>query len=184
MNTLAWPMLLLAFALVLLVSEAFVPSGGLIGVAALVSMGASLWLAFHQSTELGYKFLAADIILLPVAGSLAIYLWPRSPLARRVSLRPPAPEEFEVSHSPHRLDHLIGELGRALTTLRPSGLVDFDGRRLDGLSEDGLIASGSLVQAVKVRSGQIVVRIAPESLFDGPLTTNVTSRETNPAASD
>ena len=51
----------------------------------------------------------------------------------------------------------MGQLGRALTPLRPSGMVDFDGRRLDGLSEEGLIPSGALIRAVRVRSGQLVI---------------------------
>lgn len=169
MSTLAWPLLLLALALVLLVAEVFVPSGGMIGVAALVALGVSLWQAFSQSRELGYGFLAADFVLLPLTFALGMYLWPKTPLARRVFLKPPGPEDFEVSHAPRRLDHLIGQIGRSLTTLRPSGLVDFDGRRLDGLSEDGLIPSGTLVQAVRVRSGQIIVRTAPDATFDEAL---------------
>ncbi len=170
MSTLGWPLVLLALALMLLFAEVFVPSGGMIGVAATFCLVYSLWLAFSQSYSLGMKFLAADVLLLPLAFCLAMYLWPKTPLARRVFLRPPAPEEIESSHSPRRLDHLIGQIGRALTPLRPSGLVDFDGRRLDGLSEDGLIATGTLVQAVRVRSGQIVVRTAPEPILDERLT--------------
>jgi membrane-bound serine protease (ClpP class) len=166
MGTLGWPLVFLALALVLLVSEVFIPSCGTMGVAATFCLVYSLWLAFRQSTALGLKFLAADVVLLPLVFSLAMYLWPRSPLAKYVLLRPPAPEEIEVSRSPHRLDHLVGQFGRALTTLRPSGLVDFDGRRLDGLSEDGLIARGALVQAVRVRSGQLVVRVAPGMTSD------------------
>jgi membrane-bound ClpP family serine protease len=61
---------------------------------------------------------------------------------------------------------LIGQFGRALTPLRPSGLVDFDGRRLDGLSEEGLIPSGALVRAVQVRGGRIVVRKASDRALD------------------
>jgi membrane-bound serine protease (ClpP class) len=67
------------------------------------------------------------------------------------------------------LDHLVGQLGRALTPLRPSGLVDFDGRRLDGLSEEGFIPSGSLVRAVRIRGGQLVVRVAPDLTLDEAL---------------
>ena len=93
---------------------------------------------FSQSTDLGLKFLLADFVLLP----LALRRWRstsgrKTPLAKRVFLKPPDPEEIEVSHSSQRLDHLVGQFGRALTPLRPSGLVDFDGRRLDGLSEEG-----------------------------------------------
>jgi membrane-bound ClpP family serine protease len=170
MSTLAWPLLLLAFGLILLIGEVFIPSGGTIGLLALSCLVLSLWQAFHQSTDLGLKFLLADCLLLPIAMAFAVYLWPRTPLARRVFLKPPDPEDIEVSHSPSRLDHLVGQLGRALTPLRPSGLVDFDGRRLDGLSEEGLIPSGALVRAVRVRAGQLIVRMAPDPTLDEILT--------------
>ncbi len=166
MSTLGWPLLLLAFGLILLISEVFIPSGGLIGLLAVSCVGLSLWKAFEHSYDLGLKFLLADFVLLPVAGALAIYLWPRTPLARRVFLRPPDPEEMDVSHSDQRIDHLIGQYGRALTPLRPSGMVDFDGRRLDGLSEEGLIPSGALVRAVRIRAGQLVVRTEPDQFLD------------------
>jgi membrane-bound ClpP family serine protease len=163
MSTLAWPLLLLAFGLILLIAEVFIPSGGLIGCLALGCLVLSLWQAFRQSFDLGLKFLLADFLLMPMAFALAIHLWPKTPLGKRVFLARPTPEEIDVSHAPERLDHLIGELGRALTPLRPSGLVDFDGRRLDGLSEEGLIPSGALIRAVRVRGGQLVVRTAPDA---------------------
>jgi membrane-bound ClpP family serine protease len=162
MSTLAWPLLLLAFGLLLLIAELFIPSGGLIGFLALCCLGLSLWRAFQESPDLGLKFLLADCLLLPVAMALAIHFWPRTPLAKRVFLARPSPEEIEGSHSSQRLDHLVGELGRALTPLRPSGMVDFDGRRLDGLSEGELIPSGALIRAVRVRGGQLIVRMAPD----------------------
>jgi membrane-bound ClpP family serine protease len=170
MSTLAWPLLLLAFGLLLLIAEVFIPSGGVIGFLALCCLGLSLWHAFQQSTDLGLKFLLADGLLLPLALALAVHLWPRTPLARRVFLARPSPEEFEVLHSGQRLDHLVGQLGRALTPLRPSGMVDFDGRRLDGLSEDGLIPPGALIQAVRVRAGQLIVRTAPDPTLNELLT--------------
>src|SRR4051794_1400716 len=100
MSTLAWPLLLLAFALILLIAEVFIPSGGMIGLLAAFCLVWSLWLAFRESYSLGLKFLAADFLLLPLAFSLALYLWPKTPMAKRVFLRPPAPEEIEVSHAP------------------------------------------------------------------------------------
>ncbi len=159
MSTLAWPILLLGFGLILLVSEVFIPSGGAIGLLAIGCLIVSLWQAFRQSFELGLQFLLADFLLLPLALMVAVYFWPRTPLAKRVFLKPPAPEEIAVSHAPDRLDHLVGQFGRALTTLRPSGVVSLEGRRLDGLSEGTLIPEGALVQVVRVRSGTLVVRL-------------------------
>lgn len=169
MSTLAWPLLLLAFGLLLLIAEVFIPSGGLIGFLALCCLGLSLWHAFQQSPGMGLNFLLADSLLLPLAMALAIHLWPRTPLAKRVFLARPSPEEFEVSHSSLRLDHLVGQFGRAPTPLRPSGMVDFDGRRLDALSEEGLIPSGALIRAVRVRGGELIVRTAPDPPLDEQL---------------
>jgi membrane-bound serine protease (ClpP class) len=166
MSTLAWPLLVLALSLILLIAEVFIPSGGMIGLLAVSCLALSLWLAFRQSIDLGLKFLLADFLLLPLALALMMYLWPKTPLAKLVFLRPPGPEEVEPSHAPQRLDHLIGQFGRALTPLRPSGLVDFEGRRLDGLAEEGLIPSGALVQAVRIRAGQLIVRTAPDPTLD------------------
>jgi membrane-bound ClpP family serine protease len=162
MNALIWPLLFMLAGLLLLVAEVFIPSGGLIGFLALSCLVLSVWKAFSHSTTLGLEFLAALVFLVPVAFAVAMHLWPRTPLGKRIFLRPPEPEDIEPSHQNERLDHLIGQFGRALTPLRPSGRVDFDGRRLDGLSEEGLIPAGALVRAVQVRGGQLVVRMAQD----------------------
>ncbi|HEV3165798.1 MAG TPA: NfeD family protein [Isosphaeraceae bacterium] len=162
MNALIWPIVLLAIGLILLIVEVFIPSGGLIGLLALGCLILSVWKAFAHSTTLGLQFLLALLFLMPGALILAAHLWPRTPLAKRIFLRPPGREDLEPSHQGDRLDHLIGQFGRALTPMRPSGMVDFDGRRLDGLSEEGLIPTGALVRAVQVRGGQVVVRLASD----------------------
>jgi membrane-bound ClpP family serine protease len=164
MSYLIWPLLLLAVGLILLVTEAFLPSGGLIGLLALGCLGVSLYQAFNvpEAPYLGWKFVAAEVLLIPVALVIAVQMWPRTPLGRRMSLRPPTPEEFEAEPPLHRLDHLIGEYGRALTPMRPSGSVDFDGRRLDALAEDELIPAGTLIRAVRIHAGVLVVRKAED----------------------
>ncbi len=164
MSYLMWPLLLLALGLILLIAEAFIPSGGLIGILAIGCLGVSLYQAFNvpSSPGLGWKFVVAELVLIPVAMVGAIQLWPRTPLARRIFLPPPAQEDIDTAHSQQRFDHLMGEFGRALTPLRPSGLVDFEGRRLDAMAEEGLIAAGSLVRAVRVQSGILIVRKADD----------------------
>ena len=158
---LVWPTLCLAIGLVLLIAEVFLPSGGVIGLLALGLIGVSLYLAF-TTTNHGFKFLVALGILLPLTMVAAVNLWPRSPLAKYIFLTPPTEEETTPEPlvlAPH---HLIGQFGRALTPLRPSGTVDFEGRRLDALSEEGLIPAGALVRALTFRSGQLIVRAASE----------------------
>lgn len=162
---LVWPILCLALGLVLLLVEVFVPSGGLIGLLAAGLLGVSLYLAF-TTTAHGFKFLVALGLLLPLTLAAAVHLWPRSPLAKYIFLTPPTAEESAPEVKTTALDHLIGQFGRALTPLRPSGLVDFEGRRLDGMSEEGLIPAGALVRAVHIRGGQIIVRAASEKTLE------------------
>ncbi len=166
MHGLIWPILLMALGLILVIAEVFVPSGGMIGLLALGLIVVSIWQAFAISSSTGLAFLLADALLLPMAMMYAVYLWPKMPMANKVFLRPPDPEDVTVTHGGGRLDHLIGQFGRALTPLRPSGLVDFDGRRIDGVSEEGLIDPGSLVTAVRVQSGRLVVRAASVQTLD------------------
>jgi membrane-bound ClpP family serine protease len=163
---LVWPILCLAIGVVLLIAEVFIPSGGMIGFLAIGLLAISLWLAFTNTAH-GWKFVLAEAVLLPLALMLAMYLWPRSPFARYLLLRPPAREEYEPEPLAHPLHHLIGQYGRSLTPLRPSGVVDFEGRRIDGMAEEGLIPTGTLVKAVGVQGAQLVVRIETEPMIEG-----------------
>ncbi len=164
MSYLMWPLLLLGIGLALLLVEVFIPSGGLIALLAIGCLLLSLYQAFQapSAPDLWWKLLIAELLLIPAALSYAVYLWPRTPFARRIFLKPPEPEEVDTAHERQRLDHLIGQFGRALTPLRPSGAVDFEGRRMDAMAEEGLIASGSLVRAVRIQSGVLVVRKADD----------------------
>jgi membrane-bound ClpP family serine protease len=158
MTFLFWPIAFLVIGLLLLIVEVFVPSGGFIGFSALFCVGLSLWHAFQYSTRLGAVFLVVDFAAVPMTAMLAFWLWTRAPMSRKFFLKPPAADEIDVSHSDLNLPHVVGREGRALTPLRPSGHVEIDGRRYDGLAEEGFIPEGSLVRVVRSRSGQLVVR--------------------------
>jgi len=158
MTMLFWPIAFLALGLLLLFVEVFVPSGGFIGFSALFCVGVGLWHAFQHSTMLGVVFVVVDLAAVPLTAMLAFWLWTRSPMSRRFFLKPPAQDEIDVSHKGLDLPLVADREGRALTTLRPCGHVEVDGRRYDGLAEEGFIAEGSPVRVVRSRSGQLVVR--------------------------
>lgn len=163
-----WPAVFLAMGLLLLSLELFVPSGGFIGLSAVICLGLGLWNAFQSSTSLGMTFLLIDVIAVPITAIVAFRLWVRSPMGRRLALEPPARDEIEVSHSARRIDELVGLDGLALTPLHPCGHVEIRGRRRDGMAESGLIAQGSRVRVVRVRSGQVVVRAIEAPATPGP----------------
>ncbi len=162
MSPLLWPSLTMMIGLGLIAAEVFLPTAGLLGWLAIAFLGLALHLAFSDSVGLGYRFLAAGSVLVPATMAGSIYALSRSVVGRRAFLRPPEAGDLGVSHAGPAPDGLVGRPGWTLTPLRPSGKVDFDGRRLDGVSEGGMIDRGVPVVAVRVRSGRVIVRDASE----------------------
>lgn len=56
------------------------------------------------------------------------------------------------------LERLRGRCGRTVSDLRPSGVTDFDGERVDTITEGMMVDAGQLVRCVDVRAGKVVVR--------------------------
>lgn len=54
--------------------------------------------------------------------------------------------------------YLINKEGIALSPLRPSGLAEFEGNKLDVISEGQFIEKGSRVKIIKIESLSIIVR--------------------------
>jgi len=52
---------------------------------------------------------------------------------------------------------LVGTKGTAATTLRPSGFVVIDGKRLAATSEGDFIHSGEAVDVIAVKGNELVV---------------------------
>ncbi|MEX1377142.1 MAG: NfeD family protein [Eubacteriales bacterium] len=53
----------------------------------------------------------------------------------------------------------IGKVGNAVSALRPAGTCDFDGVRLDVVTEGDFIDKGSVVKIIKVEGRRIVVSL-------------------------
>lgn len=58
----------------------------------------------------------------------------------------------------HDLDYFLGKEGISSTVLRPSGVANFDGVKVDVVSQGEFIPQGIRIEVVKVVGGSIVVR--------------------------
>ena len=61
------------------------------------------------------------------------------------------------------LSYLIGSEGRTVTVLRPSGIADFNGVRLDVVSGGEYIPKGTIVYVDKIEGNKIVVKQSPRT---------------------
>ncbi len=150
-------LLLMGLGLLLIVAEVFVPSMGMLGLAAsLCIIGAVAW-AFSVSTELGVQMLIAAAVLVPVLVTIAFKVLPYSPLAKRLMARG---FTFEDGRAVDRRDAgLLGVEGVAESVLRPAGVARLAGRRVDVLSRGELVEAGARVRVIEVEGNRVVVAL-------------------------
>jgi membrane-bound serine protease (ClpP class) len=139
-------------AVALLFAEIFLPSGGILGIATVGVLVASLSVGFSHSSLLGWVLGGIDLIAFPLLLRWGIGQVARSPLALRESLDQgaPAPES-----------HLEGRDGTAETGLRPVGRVVVDGVRHEAVSTGAFVEPGQAVRVVGSAGGRLQVRPLP-----------------------
>jgi membrane-bound serine protease (ClpP class) len=153
---------LIGLGILLLVAELFIPSGGIFFVISLsaIIIGVTMTFLAGNDPMVGMVTLVAVLIAVPVIGGMMLHYWPRSRMGRRFFLNSPVQDATIASMPVHlELEALRGRFGRTVSPLRPSGVVEFDGRRIDSLSEGMLIEPGRWVRCIDVRTGKVIVRV-------------------------
>ena len=150
--------LIVGLGVVLLLAEFFVPTGGVtlvVGVACFAGAVGLLWL-FGSTLEAVVASLGLSLGL-PVAASVMFAGW------RRLSLKSALDPDAAISTVAELpeiagLEGLRGLVGKTLSPMRPAGLVLFDGRRIDAVSQGQMIDAGEWVRCTDVRAATVVVR--------------------------
>jgi membrane-bound serine protease (ClpP class) len=154
---------LIVAGFLLLSGELFVPASGTLLVASLVAFVIGVGLIFYVNPTLGVVTLAGLVVALPVAGALLFKVWQRTRLGRKMFLDEPNPEATVAESSLNvELERLKGRYGRATSDLRPSGVVQFEGWRVDAITEGMMVEAGRWVRCIDVRAGRVLVRPADE----------------------
>lgn len=159
---LIWGLVLLAVGVLLIVVEVFIPSAGVIALAAATCSVAGVVALFLYDTTWGFIGILMLVVLGPAAFGFALRVWPSTPLGRRM-MGAKSPEELEAERlaaeeERNRWLALLGAEGVALTDLRPVGVIRIDGRRYDALAETTMITKGQKVKVTVLESNQIKVR--------------------------
>jgi membrane-bound serine protease (ClpP class) len=155
-------LLLFGSGLVLLVLEIFVTPGfgvaGTLGIAALLG-GLSLSL-FGAGASWEFILRAAGRVvfslLLALVASLALLRFlPRLPFGRRLILETGLPAG---AGAPESDTSRLGKSGTAVSPLRPAGIAEIEGERVDVVSDGELIEPGAPIVVSRVDGNRIVVR--------------------------
>lgn len=161
MSYLTLAYLLIALGLGLLLAELLIPTAGVLFVIAAGCIIAGVALTFYYGdTTTGLITLLIVFLAIPLIAIGGLYLWPRTPLGRRLIREGPQADDASppLPGTPG-LESLKGRLGKALSPLRPAGVAEFDGRRIDVLSEGFMVEPGQWVRCIEVKGNRVVVRL-------------------------
>jgi membrane-bound serine protease (ClpP class) len=159
--------LLVALGVVLLALEVFViPGFGITGVLGLLALlgGLTLSLVGAGATGAGVLHAVGRVslsLLLAIAASLALLQFlPRLPYGRRLVLDTGLAARAGYASAPESDVTWVGKRGTAASPLRPAGIADLEGERVDVVSQGEYIETETPIEVVRVDGNRIVVRRA------------------------
>lgn len=158
----------------LLVEVLVIPGFGVAGIAGLLAIGASLVMAMFElhlpwdvSFELGYVQemvegalvrLALALVALIVGAIVFARFLPGMRLGKQLVLQSATSAASGYVGTAAEHATLLGKRGRVTTALRPAGIAQFDGHRVDVVSEGEFIDKDTEVEVIQVDGNRVVVR--------------------------
>lgn len=138
-----------------IIAEIIIPSFGVISVIAGTLLVLSLYIVFTDvSTAMGYTLLVADLFLIPAAIFYGTKILEHSPVTLNKQLR----SSDGASSQKKGLDHFMGLDGTAVSDLRPSGVADIHGERIDVVTRGEYIEKESAITVLSVTANSVIVK--------------------------
>jgi len=147
----------------LIVAEVFVPSGGLISICAMACLIGGVAIFFHYSTTAGIVGVGVALVMIPSVLIIAYKIFPKTKFGKSVTLTPPKRQQGDAVPDTAELKDMLGAVGVVISPLRPVGMCDFSGQRIECVAESGYVDKGKKVEVIRVQSTQLTVRVIEES---------------------
>lgn len=141
-------LLIYAGGMAFIIAEVFLP-GGFLGVIGTIALAISIYFGFVYSLGLGLILLVMALVGVPLA-----FYWGLNRLKLSRSLKT---EEGFLFPS-QALEKLVGKEGISYTPLRPAGTAVIEGKKIDVVTEGGLIDKDTPVKVIKVEGVRVIVR--------------------------
>lgn len=148
---LVFSLILLGF--VFLALELFViPGFGLMGILGLLCLGAASYLSYTKLNPLVGVIISVFSIVVII---LLIRIFPKTTFWKKMQL-----EKTAAGYSATRegLESLAGKEGVTLTPLRPVGTAIIEDKRVDVVTEMGMVDKDKKIVVVKVEGNRVVVK--------------------------
>jgi len=148
--------LIYLLGIAILFVEAFVPGGflGVIGTGVVVSSIVLAYWHYPDNPLYGTSLIFISLVIIP---SIFILMFRKITLTSSQYLE----EGYTASEG---LEALLDKEGIAITPLRPSGIAEIDGKRIDVTSENVMVEEKTPIKVVKVEGSRVVVKATGPTL--------------------
>lgn len=147
--------LLLGGVALLLVETHLLPGHGLAAVFGLMLLFAGMFLALGGGEKAAFSLGVSTVLTFVTVVAFFAYL-PKSPVWKKIGQEMRQHSETGYTSSDNRM-YLLGQSGRTLTPLRPSGIAEIDGHRFDVVTEGDFLDPGVVVRVTQVEGFRVVV---------------------------
>ncbi len=145
--------------LALIICEMFMPGFSLPGILGTIALiFAVIFRAQEGPVEAVIITIALILVFLLIAGFIIFRSLKKGKLSHSPIVLNDSITENATASSTVDMQSFVGKEGICLNTLRPSGNADFDGIKLDVLSEGEFIKAGTKVRIVRVEGLKILVK--------------------------
>ncbi len=141
---------------VLLVIEMYIPGFGLAGISGTILMIGGI-IVMKPTPLQALLLVLISVILLSIAFSIAMYSISKGRLSRSKLVLNDALNQKEVAAG-EDLSYFVGKVGQTRTALRPAGIAEFDGVKLNVVSDGDFVNTQKHVRVERVEGNRIVVR--------------------------
>ncbi len=143
----------------LLIAEVFLPGFGLPGISGIVLEIAAVWMTWANHgpvAALGMTIVILAVIAITI--SVALKSAARGRLSKSSFILNHAESSEAGYTATGDMDVFLGKEGTTTTVLRPAGIAEFDGVRLNVVSEGEFVAANTKVRIEQVDGAKIMVR--------------------------
>ena len=154
----------LVIGLVMLVIELFTPGIGAAGATGLVALIAVVVMQLGWGNPRVALYIVAITLLVIILGIIwLIRSMQRGKLSKSFLVLREQSDGASVPEVASARQNLVDKTGVAISALRPSGIAEIDGRRVDVLAAGAFLEKGTRVRVVKAEGMHILVQADDES---------------------
>ncbi|MCK5267688.1 MAG: nodulation protein NfeD [Spirochaetes bacterium] len=150
---------LFIIGLILIVVEVFIiPGFGIVGFAGISAIVFSfIWAMGISNLKHAGMVVAASIIASFLLSILMFKIFPKTKSYSKMVLTNDE-SDFKSPTDHSGMSDLAGKTGTAVSLLRPAGIIEIDGKRINAVSDGSFIKSGSKITVLKAEGMRLIVK--------------------------